>query len=68
MYNESIKKRYIEEKSQTTRVPKNYLECQFNKLEKYEEEYDKDVCCFTTEKLESFINCKMYHHLKSWRV
>ena len=36
MYNESIKKRYIEEKSQTTTLPKNYLECQFNKLEKYE--------------------------------
>lgn len=54
MYNESIKKRYIEEKSQTTTLPKNYLECQFNKLEEYEKEYDKDVCCFTTREIREF--------------
>ena len=54
MFNQNIKERYIEEKYLTTTLPKGYLECQFNKLEKYETEYDKDVCCFTTREIRTF--------------
>lgn len=54
MFNQNIKERYIEEKYFTTTLPKGYLECQFNKLEKYETEYDKDVCCFTTREIRTF--------------
>ena len=54
MFNQKIKERYIEEKYFTTTLAKGYLECQFNKLEEYEKEYDKDVCCFTTREIREF--------------
>ena len=55
MFNQNIKERYIEEKYFTTTLPKGYLECQFNKLEEYEKEYDKDVCCFTTREIRDLV-------------
>lgn len=47
MYNEILKKRYIKEKSESVMIPPNYLECQFNKTKKYEEELNKDLHDFT---------------------
>lgn len=47
MFNEKLKNIYIKEKSKSVTLPSNYLECQFNKVEKMEEESNKDVCNFT---------------------
>ena len=47
MFNEKLKNIYIKEKSESVTLPSNYLECQFNKVEKMEEESNKDVCNFT---------------------
>lgn len=47
MYNKQIKLRYIKEKSKFVTLPSNYLECQFNKSEKYEREIGKDIHNFT---------------------
>lgn len=47
MFNEELKNRYIKEKSESVTLPSNYLECQFNKVEKTEKEFNKDVCNFT---------------------
>ena len=47
MYNEELKRRYIKEKKESSTLPSNYLECQFNKIGSYEEELNKDVHDFT---------------------
>lgn len=47
MYNEELKRRYIEEKTESSTLPSNYLECQFNKIGVYEKELNKDVHDFT---------------------
>lgn len=54
MFNNEIKSRYIEEKNFYTILPKNYLEHQFAKLEKYELEKGKDVCCFTVREIREY--------------
>lgn len=47
MFNENLKKRYIEEKKDSAVIPSNYLERQFNNVEKMEVELNKDVHDFT---------------------
>lgn len=47
MYNEELKRRYIKEKNEAATLPSNYLECQFNKLGKFETELNKDAHDFT---------------------
>lgn len=47
MYNEEIKKRYIQEKEATTSTPENYLERLFNKTKGFEGKLEKDVSSFT---------------------
>ena len=54
MYNESIKKRYIQEKENSTSTPNNYLERLFDKVKCFEEKYNKDVCCFTAYEIVDF--------------
>ena len=47
LYNPELKIQYIEEKSQEVIISNNYLECQFNKSFKLENELDKDISNFT---------------------
>ena len=47
LYNSELKIQYIEEKSQEVIISNNYLECQFNKSFKLENELDKDISNFT---------------------
>ena len=54
MYNETIKKRYIEEKENSTSTPKDYLTRLFKKSESFEEKLDKDICCFTAYEIIDF--------------
>lgn len=54
MYNESIKKRYIQEKENSTSTPKEYLTRLFNKSKSFEESLNKDICCFTTYEIIDF--------------
>lgn len=54
MYNESIKKRYIDEKENSTNTPNGYLARMFDKTEHFEEMCNKDVCCFTVYEIMDF--------------
>ena len=54
MYNENIKRRYIQEKESTTNTPKGYLERQFNKSENFEQRLEKDISNFTVYEIEDF--------------
>ena len=47
IYNKELKARYIQEKNENATLPSNYLECQFNKVGKFENELNKDVHDFT---------------------
>lgn len=47
MYNKDLKLRYIKEKTVLSTLPSNYLECQFNKIGKFENELNKDAHDFT---------------------
>lgn len=47
MYNEECKKRFISERYEESILPKNYLECQFEKVSSMEEKLNKDVSNFT---------------------
>lgn len=54
MFNLELKTRYIEEKSNQAVLPVNYLECQFNKLERIEDELKKDIYDFTVNEIIDF--------------
>lgn len=54
MYNQELKMRYIKEKKDNSTLPSNYLECQFNKIGKYEEELNKDVHDFTVYEIVEY--------------
>lgn len=54
MFNNEIKERYIEEKNKSATLPNGYLRCQFDKVEKYERENGKDVCCFTVREIREY--------------
>lgn len=51
MYNEEIKKRYIEEKENSTSISKGFLYKQFSKTKSFENLYQKDLCNFTKEEI-----------------
>ena len=53
-YNEDLKKQYIEEKSKEVIISSNYLECQFNKTSKMEEELGKDLSNFTVYEITEY--------------
>ena len=53
-YNSELKIQYIKEKSQEVIIPNNYLECQFNKTSKMEEELDKDLSNFTVYEIVEY--------------
>ena len=53
-YNPEIKIQYIEEKSKEVIISNNYLECQFNKTSKMEEELDKDLSNFTVYEITEY--------------
>ena len=54
MYNKDLKLRYIKEKNEAATLPNHYLECQFNKIGKFEEELDKDVHDFTVYEIMEY--------------
>ena len=54
MYNKELKERYIKEKSIISTLPNNYLNCQFNKVGKYEKELNKDVHDFTVYEIVEY--------------
>lgn len=53
-YNSELKIQYIEEKSKEVIISNNYLECQFNKTSKMEEELDKDLSNFTVYEIVEY--------------
>lgn len=53
-YNPELKIQYIEEKSKEVIISNNYLECQFNKTSKMEEELDKDLSNFTVYEITEY--------------
>lgn len=53
-YNTELKIQYIEEKSQEVIISSNYLECQFNKTCKMENELDKDLSNFTVYEIVEY--------------
>lgn len=53
-YNPELKIQYIEEKSKEVIISSNYLECQFNKTCKLEEEFDKDLSNFTVYEITEY--------------
>lgn len=53
-YNPELKIQYIEEKSKEVIISNNYLECQFNKTSKMEEELDKDLSNFTVYEIVEY--------------
>ena len=54
MYNDTIKTRYIQEKSSTTNMPNGYLARMFNKSDSFESKLDKDISNFTVYEIEDF--------------
>ena len=54
LYNPELKIQYIEEKSQEVIISNNYLECQFNKSFKLENELDKDISNFTVYEITEY--------------
>lgn len=54
MYNEDIKKRYMQEKESTTSTPAGYLTRLFKKSEVFETQLNKDICCFTAYEILDF--------------
>ena len=59
MYNEDIKRRYIEIKERETILPTKYFETLFSNTEQYEKEYNKDICNFSLYEIKDFY--KMYN-------
>lgn len=53
-YNPELKIQYIEEKSKEVIISNNYLECQFNKTSKLEEEFGKDLSNFTVYEITEY--------------
>lgn len=54
MFNEEIKRRYIEEKEANTKLDKFALTSKFAKIEAMEKELDKDCCNFTSYEIGTF--------------
>ena len=53
-YNQNLKQEYIYEKSKEVIISSNYLECQFNKTSKMEEELNKDISNFTVYEITEY--------------
>ena len=68
MFNEELKRRYIEEKNENVTVPSNYLERQFTKVEKVEEELGKDVHDFTVYEIIEYYKTMNIVSLESLAV
>lgn len=54
MYNEELKKRFIEERESNVTLASNSLQNLFNKSEKYEEANEKDISCFSVGEILDF--------------
>ena len=54
LHNEEIKLRYISERNKEVIISSNYLECQFNKTSKMEEELGKDISNFTVYEITEY--------------
>ena len=68
MFNKEIKNRYIEEKKEHVTLPSNYLECQFNKVEKMEIELNKDIHDFTAYEIIEYYKTLNISSLESLAV
>ena len=51
MYNNELKNRYINEKESQAIIPKNYLNCNFEKASVFEDELNKDLSNWTTTEI-----------------
>ena len=51
MFNEELKREYIEYKTRNTVLPEGQLERVFRKAERFEEKYEKDISCFTVDEI-----------------
>lgn len=47
MFNEELKRQFIDERNKEVVLPQNYLKCQFNKVSEMEKDLNKDVSNFT---------------------
>lgn len=65
MYNEEIKKRYIEDKTAIATVDKFFLPNLFKKSESFEDELGKDLCNFTTSEIENMYKTLDYKSFDS---
>ena len=51
MFNQEFKQEFVKRRERKNALPKNQLNRLFKKAEKFEEEYNKDVCNFTEEQI-----------------
>lgn len=63
MYNEEIKKQYIEDKTNETVVDPYYLPNLFKRTEEHEEKLGKDISAFTTQEIENLYKTMDYRSL-----
>jgi len=54
MFNEELKREYIEYKTNNTVLPERQLERMFEKSERFEQKFDKDISCFTVSEIRYF--------------
>ena len=68
MYNEDIKARYINEKSEQVNIGPHYFPSLFRRTEPYEVELGKDISNFTSAEIENFFKTEDYVSLGSIAV
>lgn len=68
MFNEELKRRYIEDKRENTTVPEFYLEYQFNNVQGMEEELGKDAYDFTVYEIMEYYKLLNISTLESLAV
>ena len=54
MFNEERKRRFIDERRDEVVLPQDYLNVQFNKTKKMENELNKDICDFTAYEIREY--------------
>ena len=54
MFNEELKKRFINERNEEVSIGDSYLQIQFDKVEKMEVELNKDLCNFTVYDIREY--------------
>lgn len=68
MYNENIKKEYIEFKENNTSVPEGFLERLFEKTSEFEEKLNKDLCNFSFYDIQDMLKTFNISSFESLRM